>query len=78
MKQTRWQRIQGWFGFMVYRVWRLRWYLPTCMTRASRELLVWRADYADDTMRRVLDDLETRNDEVTARARLYNALTRVD
>ena len=56
----------------------LCWRLPVFITRWRKHSLLWKQEYAWKTMRDVLNDLETRGDEVSARARLYTALTTVD
>ena len=78
MKQSRWQRIHYLFWRAVYNVWNLRWSLPVFITHWRKRDLLWKQEYAWQTMRDVLDDLETRGDEVSARARLYIVLTTVN
>lgn len=53
-------------------------HLPVISTRARRDNLRWQKDTAVLVMQRVLDDLETRGDEVSARSRLYVILTEID
>lgn len=53
-------------------------HLPVVSTRARRDNLRWQKDTALLVMQRVLDDLETRGDEVAARSRLYVVLTEID
>lgn len=78
MKQSRWQRIHHLFWRAVYSVWNLRWSLPVPIRADRKHSLLWKQEYAWKTMRDVLNDLETRGDEVSARARLYTALTMVN
>lgn len=71
----------AWWAVFVkapWRLWQLRWKLPVLVKRERKHALLWKQDYAWKTMRDVLNDLETRGDEVSARARLYTALTTVN
>lgn len=70
-------------------IWWIGWYLadsllwiwdhlPVVRTRTRIKQLEWQKGVAVNVMWRALDDLETRGDEVAARARLYQALSMVD